>query len=77
MFRSDKILNPEEAQLSLITAVSHIKQSCQFQKENNREGDRGKPEKPEQEMSLRLRLGGGEGRPQPIHLLNQHAPSIA
>lgn len=43
VFRSDKIWNPEEAQLSLITAVSHIKQSCQLRKENNREGDRGKP----------------------------------
>lgn len=61
MFRSDKILNPEEAQLSLITAVSHIKQSCQFRKENNREGDRGKPEKPEKEMSLGWGWGWGLG----------------
>ena len=56
MFRSDKILNPEKAQLSLIAAVSHIKQSCQFLKENNCEWDRRKPEKRAEDAA-----GAGEG----------------
>lgn len=67
VFRSDKILHPEEAQLSLITVVSHIKQSCQFGKENNCETEAS--QRREQKTGLVLGVGAV---PWPTH---QHAPS--
>lgn len=69
VFRSDKILHPEEAQLSLITVVSHIKQSCQFGKENNCE-----TEASQRREKTGLVLGVG-GVPWPTRPFGQHAPS--